>query len=165
MQHPCFGSIGCVCFKSALIGTQSHICLSACPIRLYLFSASMFCAPIKYPVTLIGIVLPWRSEVRIKWLMLSSVMYRHSKKAYVQEKPIQTLSVEDSEMKRADTSCSDASTIDPSSLVGLWKNRLLWLLLRVTYSLPHWAYSSQENRYCQRETALPFISTKCGENE
>ena len=165
MQHPCFGSIGCVCFKSALIGTQSHICLSACPIWLCLFSASMSCAPIKSPVTLIGIVLPWRSEVRIKWLMFSSVMYRHTKKTHVQEKPIQTLSVEDSEMKRADISCGDASTIDPSSLVGLWKNRLLWLLLRVTYSLPHWAYSSQENRYCQRETALPFISTKCGENE
>ena len=52
-------------------------------------------------------------------------MYRHSKKAHVQEKPIQTLSVEDSEMKRADISCGDAFTIDPSSLVGLWKNRLL----------------------------------------
>lgn len=52
-------------------------------------------------------------------------MYRHIKKAHVQEKPIQTLAVEDSEMKRADISCGDASTIDPSSLVGLWKNRLL----------------------------------------
>ena len=53
------------------------------------------------------------------------------------QKPVQTLSVEDSEMKRADISCSDASTIDPSSLVGLWKNQLLRLLLRVAYSLPH----------------------------
>ena len=165
MQHPCFGSIGRVCFKSALIGTQSHICLSACPIWLCLFSASMFCAPIKSPVILIGMVLPWRSMEWIKWLMFSSVMCRHTKKIHVQQKPVQTLSVEDSEMKRADNSCGDALTIDPSSLVGLWKNRLLWLLLRVTYSLPHWAYSSQENRYCQRETTLPFISAKCGENE
>ena len=165
MQHHCFGSIECVCFKSALIGTQSHICLSACPIWLCLFSASMFCAPIKCPVTLIGIVLPRNSEVGIKWLMLSSVMCRYTKKVHVQQKPVQTLSVEDSEMKRADISCGDAFTIDPSSLIGLWKNRLLWLLLWVTYSLPHWTHSSQENRYCQRETTLPFISAKYGEDE
>lgn len=165
MQHPCFGSIGYVCCKSALIGTQSHICLSACPIQLCLFSASMFCAPIISPVILIGIVLPLNSEVGIKWLMLSSVMCRYTRKVHVQQKPVQTLSVEDSEMKRADISCGDAFTIDPSSLIGLWKNRLLWLLLRVAYSLPHWAYSSQENRYCQRETTVPFISTKCGKDE
>ena len=57
--------------------------------------------------------------------MFSSVMCRHTKKIHVQQKPVQTLSVEDSEMKRADISCGDAFTIDPSSLVGLWKNRLL----------------------------------------
>ena len=165
MQHPCFGSIGYVCCKSALIGTQSHICLSACPIQLCLFFASMSCAPIKSPVILIGIVSPWRSMKWIKWLMFSSVMCRHTKKIHMQQKPVQTLSVEDSEMKRADISCGDEPIISSSLLVGLWKNQLLWLLLRVAYSLPHWAYSSQENRYCQRETTLPFISTKCGENE
>ena len=52
-------------------------------------------------------------------------MYRHSKKAHVQEKPIQTLSVEDSEMKRADISCGDEPIISSSLLVGLWKNQLL----------------------------------------
>ena len=58
-------------------------------------------------------------------LMSSSVMYRHSKKIHVQQKPVQTLSVEDSEMKRADISCGDASCLSSSLLVGLWKNRLL----------------------------------------
>ncbi len=57
--------------------------------------------------------------------MLSNVMYRHSKKIHVQQKPVQTLSVEDSEMKRADTSCGDEPIISPSLLVGLWKNQLL----------------------------------------
>ena len=57
--------------------------------------------------------------------MLSSVMCRHTKKIHMQQKPVQTLSVEDSEMKRADTSCGDASIISPSLLVGLWQNQLL----------------------------------------
>ena len=57
--------------------------------------------------------------------MLSNVMYRHSKKIHVQQKPVQTLSVEDSEMKRADISCGDAPIILSPLLVGLWKNQLL----------------------------------------
>ena len=57
--------------------------------------------------------------------MLSSVMYRHSKKIHVQQKPVQTLSVEDSEMKRADISCGDEPTLSLYLLIGLWKNRLL----------------------------------------
>ena len=52
-------------------------------------------------------------------------MYRHTKKIHVQEKPVQTLSVEDSEMKRADISCGDAPIFSSSSLVGLWENRVL----------------------------------------
>ena len=52
-------------------------------------------------------------------------MYRQSKKIHVQQKPVQTLSVEDSEMKRADISCGDEPTISSPLLVGLWKNQLL----------------------------------------
>ena len=52
-------------------------------------------------------------------------MCRYTKKVHVQQKPVQTISVEDSEMKRADISCGDEPTIPSSLLVGLWKNRLL----------------------------------------
>lgn len=39
--------------------------------------------------------------------------------------PVRVLSIEDSEMKRADISCGDIYPMYPPSFLGLWQNQLL----------------------------------------
>ena len=102
---------------------------------------------------------------QISCINRSSIRVRIKAREAKPKQPVRTLSIEDSEMKRADISCGDAYPMYSPSLLGLWKNRVLWLLLWVAHSLPHGAHSSQTNWYRQREAVFPFISTECGEDE
>ena len=58
-------------------------------------------------------------------LSRSSIRVRIKAKVVKPKQPVRVLSVEDSEMKRADISCGDELTRSSSLLVGLWKNQLL----------------------------------------
>ena len=103
----------------------------------------------------------WRQQQ----MRSSYLRFRHLSRNTKERQSVSFLSQEDSEMKRADISCGDAYPMYSPSLLGLWKNRVLWLLLWVAHSLPHGAHSSQTNWYRQREAVFPFISTECGEDE
>ena len=61
-------------------------------------------------------------------MVMNSTSYRSKRRIQSimkQKTPLVELSTEDSELKRADISCGDASCFSSSLLVGLWKNRLL----------------------------------------
>lgn len=61
-------------------------------------------------------------------MVMNSTSYRSKRRIQSimkQNTPLVELSTEDSELKRADISCGDASCLCSSSLLGLWKNRVL----------------------------------------
>lgn len=61
-------------------------------------------------------------------MIMNSTSYRSKRRIQSimkQKTPLVELSTEDSELKKADISCGDAPIIPSSSLVGLWKNRVL----------------------------------------